>query len=79
VENSRTRIASISDELVQAGVEVVFFDTELKNKERIGMQIGFCPCIAEHTKGRYYRLSELTAETVADAVLSSLSADCVLT
>jgi magnesium chelatase subunit D len=68
----KEEIMSASDDLARAGIETVVIDTENK-KSGFGLKLGFCPSIAERTHGRYFRISDLSAETVSGAVLSSLS------
>lgn len=69
----KEEILSASDDLARAGIETVVIDTENK-KSGFGLRLGYCPSIAERTHGRYFRISDLSAETVSRAVLSSLSA-----
>ncbi len=69
----KEEIASVSEDLARAGIETVIIDTEPRKKNGFGLQLGFCPSIAEHTRGRYYRMSDLSVDTVSGAVLSSLA------
>lgn len=47
----KDEIASVTDDLVKAGVETVIIDTESKQKGRLSIQLGFCPFIAQRTHG----------------------------
>ena len=75
----KDEIASIADDLVRADIVTLVIDTEAGKKNGFGIQLGFCPFIAEQTCGKYFRLSDLTANDVSRAVLSGLSASLVMT
>ncbi|HOJ97233.1 MAG TPA: putative cobaltochelatase [Methanospirillum sp.] len=69
----KDEITSVCEDLARAGIETVIIDTEARKKSGFGLQLGFCPAIAEHTRGRYYRMSDLTMDTVSGAVLSHIA------
>ena len=69
----KEEISLIADDLFKAGIETVIIDTEVRKKGRFSIQLGFCPFIAERTHGRYFRMSDLTANSVSEVVMSGLS------
>jgi len=65
-------IICFSDELNQMGIKTLVIDTEEQKKGGFGLKLGFCPLIAEHAHGLYFKISDLTAEDLTDIVRTSL-------
>jgi magnesium chelatase subunit D len=66
-------VAAAADDLAQAGIQTLVIDTEQKKKGGFGFKLGFCQLIAEHTRGLYYRMSDLTSERVSGMVKAGVS------
>lgn len=68
----KAELVAAAEDFARAGVQTLVIDTEEKKKGGFGLQLGFCPLIAKYAHGKYFRMSELTAEGVGDMVRSGI-------
>ncbi|HWQ64789.1 MAG TPA: magnesium chelatase subunit D family protein [Methanospirillum sp.] len=68
----KSEIIDVSEDMAKAGIQSLIIDTEEQNSG-LGIQLGFCRIIAEHTHGRYFRIQDLTAHNLSDIVRAGIS------
>jgi len=66
VGGMKSEILRISEKLLENGIRTVVIDAERSDKSL--MRLGFCREIAEHSGGKYYHITDLTADKVYSVV-----------
>lgn len=75
----KAELVAVAEDIARAGVQTLVIDTEEKKKRGFGLRLGFCPLIAEHSHGQYFRMSELTAESITGMIPSAVSGQNTVT
>lgn len=68
----KSEIIAVSEDLAEACIKTLVIDTE-EQKDGLGLQLGFCKIIAEHSHATYFRIRDLTAENLSDIVRTGIS------
>jgi len=63
----KAEIIAVFEDLAEAGVRSLVIDTE-EQKGGLGLELGFCKIIAEHARGTYFRIRDLTAENLSEII-----------
>ncbi len=64
----RKEISSLGEESRRLGVHTVVIDTEVVSSSFMDMRLGYCREFAEASGGRYYPITEITAESLSRIV-----------
>lgn len=68
----KSEIINVSEDLAKSGIQSLIIDTE-DQKSGLGLQLGYCRIIADHAHGRYFKITDLTADNLSDIIRNGIS------